>query len=197
MKLRRISFCFSIFANSEINMDIKKLSLLELNREQPDEFIKKPKISVFLVADHIRSGHNLGSLFRIADAFAFSKIYICGYEIDIHHTEIRKSAIGAEKTVSWEYFKNTQLCLEKLRNENVTILGLEQTNRSIPLQELIIDPKQTYALVLGNEIDGISEAALPWINQFVEIPQWGTKHSLNVSVAAGIFSWELVKKLKF
>ncbi|NOT37229.1 MAG: TrmH family RNA methyltransferase [Saprospiraceae bacterium] len=178
-------------------MDIKKLSLLELHRDLPEEYKKKPKISVFFVTDHIRSGHNIGSLFRIADAFAISKIYICGYKVDVQHAEIKKSAIGSENTVEWEYFEDITLCLQELRSKGVVIMGLEQTTHSIPIQKMEIDSERPIALVFGNEVEGISDNAMKFIDDFIEIPQWGTKHSLNVSVAAGILSWEIVKRLKF
>ena len=177
-------------------MELKKLSLHELNRDLPEDYKTKPKINLFFVADHIRSGHNIGSLFRIADSFSFAKIYICGYKIDLYHSEVRKVALGAQETVEWEFFDSITDCIEYLRSQNIKIIGVEQTNKSTSLDKIELSRDTAYALVMGNEINGISQAALPLIDQFIEIPQWGTKHSLNVSVAAGIVAWEFVKQKK-
>lgn len=169
----------------------------ELHRDHPEDFKQKTKIKLFFVADHIRSGHNIGSLFRIADAFGMSGVLICGYKIDLQHPEVKKTALGAQNTVGWKYFKDPMECIEYLKIEKIKIIGVEQTNQSQTLDALVIDSEESYALILGNEIDGISEEILEKIDLFVEIPQYGTKHSLNVSVAAGIVAWEFMKKMKY
>lgn len=188
---------FFTFANviSIVFMELRKLSLLELKREKPEDFKTKPKLKLFFIADHIRSGHNIGALFRIADAFAFSKIYICGYPFEAHHPEVQKTALGATDTVQWEYFPDTFSCIQALKNLEISIIGVEQTNHSIPLEQFNVQPDAAYALVLGNEVKGLSDNILTLVNQFVEIPQIGTKHSINVSVAAGIVAWEFYKSM--
>ncbi|MEP7195613.1 MAG: TrmH family RNA methyltransferase [Saprospiraceae bacterium] len=177
-------------------MEIRKLSLEDLNRDLPEVFKQKSKVSLFFVADHIRSGHNIGALFRIADAFSFSKIYICGYSFELNHPEVQKTALGATETITWEYYKDTLECILALKKEGVKIIGIEQTNQSIELQNFSISPNESYALILGNEVKGISNEILSTVDYFIEIPQHGTKHSLNVSVAAGIVAWEFIKKMK-
>ncbi len=168
----------------------------ELNRDLPENYKSKPKINLFFIADHIRSGHNIGSLFRIADAFSFSKIYICGYKIDLYHSEVRKVALGAQETVEWEFFESIYDCIVNLKLRNIKIIGVEQTNKSISLEKIEVLDDQAYALVMGNELEGLSQSILSLIDEFIEIPQYGTKHSLNVSVAAGIVAWEFVKQKK-
>lgn len=178
-------------------MELRKLSLLELNRDKPEVFKSKPKVKLFFVADHIRSGHNIGALFRIADAFAFSKIYICGYPFQGNHPEVQKTALGATDTVDWEYHSDITDCLRQLKMNNIKIIGVEQTNKSKSLKHFIIEPEASYALIMGNEVKGLDESILSLVDYFVEIPQLGTKHSINVSVAAGIVAWEFFKIMAF
>ncbi|MEO6189491.1 MAG: TrmH family RNA methyltransferase, partial [Saprospiraceae bacterium] len=125
----------------------------------------------------------------------FSKIYICGYNIDLNHPEVQKTALGSTDTVDWELFMDVRHCINQLKVQKVKIIGIEQTNQSIELQNFEIEAESYYALILGNEVKGISDEILPLIDAFIEIPQIGTKHSLNVSVAAGIVAWEFFKKL--
>jgi tRNA G18 (ribose-2'-O)-methylase SpoU len=173
---------------------MKKLSLHELNRKTPEAFKNASKLSLTLVLDNIRSMHNIGAAFRIADAFIIEKIYLCGITAHPPHREIHKTALGAEDTVTWEYVANTSILLQKLKEDNHLIIGLEQTDKSLPLDEFILTEKQKYALVVGNEIVGISNEALAKCDIVLEIPQYGTKHSLNVSVSMGIAVWEIAKK---
>ncbi len=178
-------------------MNISKLSMSQLKRDDPDDYRKKPKIGLFFVADHIRSGHNIGALFRIADAFNFQKVHVCGFSIQINQPEIQKTALGSTETVDWQYWRDVEECLIHLKNNNIKIIGIEQTNRSIELQNFNIEPRLNYALVLGNEVKGISDSILNLCDEFIEIPQVGTKHSINVSVAAGIVAWEFFKKKNY
>lgn len=174
---------------------VKKLKLEELNRIDVEEFKKTEKISVVVVLDNIRSMHNVGAAFRSADAFVMEKIVLCGITPQPPHREINKSAIGATESVDWEYKKEIKNALEDLKNEGYQIVAIEQTTESISLNKFDIK-KGKYAVILGNEVEGVSEEALPFCDFFIEIPQSGTKHSLNVSVCAGIVMWEFYKNLK-
>jgi 23S rRNA (guanosine2251-2'-O)-methyltransferase len=165
---------------------LKKLKLEELHRVTLEEFKLKPKAPVVVVLDSIRSAMNVGSIFRTCDAFCVEKIIICGYTATPPHKEITKTAIGATESVEWQYEENIVTALAKLKSASYTIIGIEQTSKSMPLDDYPIDATQKYALVMGNEVDGISDDALPLLDTAIEIPQYGTKHSLNVAVCAGI-----------
>jgi len=172
---------------------MKKLSTQELNRLSTKEFKNAPKIPLVLVLDNLRSMHNIGAAFRIADAFLLEKIYLCGITAQPPHRDIHKTALGAEETVIWEYVPDTYTLLQSLKNSGYLIVALEQTDKSIPLQDYQTNANNKYALVFGNEVFGIQEEALAACNLALEIPQHGTKHSLNVSVSMGIAIWELTK----
>ncbi|MHB9147457.1 MAG: RNA methyltransferase [Candidatus Amoebophilus sp.] len=172
---------------------MKKLSTQELHRISTKEFKNTPKIPLILVLDNLRSMHNIGAAFRIADAFLLEKIYLCGITAQPPHREIHKTALGAEETVIWEYVPDTYTLLQSLKNNGYLIVALEQTDESIPLQNYQINSNNKYALVFGNEVFGIQEEALAACDLALEIPQHGTKHSLNVSVSMGIGIWELTK----
>jgi tRNA G18 (ribose-2'-O)-methylase SpoU len=174
---------------------MKRLKLHELGRLSDEEFKKKRKSELVLVLDSIRSMHNVGSVFRTADAFLARKIMLCGITACPPHREIMKTAIGAQNTVEWTYFEKTETALKQLKKEGYTIVALEQTTRSEMIQNFIW-PKKT-ALILGNEVDGVSDASLAITDTALEIPQLGTKHSLNVSVSAGMAMWEYAKKHSF
>ena len=188
-----LSDCFQ--GKRGVVMDIRKLSLTELGRDTPEEYRLRPKVKLYFVADHIRSGHNIGALFRIADAFCFSGVHLCGYHFDPSNPEIQKTALGAQRTVPWQHWPNTPACLDWLKSQGVEPIGIEQTNRSIALQEMPVDKAKSYALVLGNEVRGISDEVLMLMDSFAVIPQFGTKHSINVSVVAGIAGWEFIRKM--
>lgn len=166
---------------------MRKLKLDELGRPDAEAFRASLKIPVVAVLDNIRSLHNVGSVFRSADAFAIEAIYLCGITARPHHREIHKTALGATETVAWHYFEKTADCLKKLSDEGYELVGVEQTDESIPLPHY--KPKPGTALIFGNEVDGISDEALLLCSKAVELPQQGTKHSLNVSVCAGIIFW--------
>jgi len=174
---------------------MKQLSLEELNRLSPEEFKKAQKKPVHIVCDNIRSAHNVGAVFRTADGFAFEKIHLCGFTVAPPNNEIHKAALGAEFTVDWQSWTETASCLSELKNLGFYIVALEQTDRSVRLTDFDIPNDKPLALVLGNEVKGVSPGALLLCEQAVEIPMEGTKHSLNVSVAAGITLWEIFKKM--
>ena len=172
---------------------MRKLKTTELNRLTIEEFKKVPKIPVVVVLDNIRSQNNTGSVFRTADAFRLEAIYLCGITATPPHREINKTALGATDSVTWKYFPETHLALESLKKEGYVLLGVEQTNTSIPLHLFHPEKEKKYALVFGNEVNGIDEAIIPLVHNCIEIPQYGTKHSLNVSVAAGIVVWDFIR----
>ncbi|MBK9257403.1 MAG: RNA methyltransferase [Saprospiraceae bacterium] len=171
---------------------MRKLKLEELNRVSQEEFIKLSKIPVIVVLDNVRSAMNVGSVFRTADAFAFEKVILCGITAIPPNREITKTAIGATESVSWEYYENTAEAVKSLKAEGYVIAGIEQTDKSVSLDHYKPDKIKT-ALVFGNEVEGISDDVLEWVDVCIEIPQFGTKHSLNVSVCAGIVMWEYGK----
>ncbi len=165
----------------------------QLGRLSPDQFRSAHKRPIVLVLDNIRSGLNIGSIFRTADAFALERLVLCGYTAQPPHREILKTALGSTETVAWEWHESTEQAVIHLKNEGYKVFGIEQTNNPVWLQEFKTDPGEHYALVLGNEVDGVDEAVLALCDGAIEIPQFGTKHSLNVAVAAGIVVWELVR----
>lgn len=173
-------------------------STAELERVDVETFKKNPKTPIILVLDNIRSALNVGSIFRTADAFACEKIILCGYTAQPPHREILKTALGATESVEWEHYDNIQAILEKLRREEYTLLAVEQATNSVKLQDLgeKISSDSKIVFILGNEVDGVSNAALFFADKIVEIPQFGTKHSLNVAVTAGIVVWEWVKNCR-
>lgn len=171
----------------------RKLKLSELNRLDVAAFKKVEKISCILVLDNIRSHHNVGALFRTADAFKIEKILLIGITPKPPHREINKSALGATESVSWEYVDSCSAAIEMLQTEGYTIIALEQTQNSKAFE--VIQSSDKIALVVGNEVDGVSDEFIHAAKHCVEIPQEGTKHSLNVSVAGGIALWEVYKIL--
>lgn len=175
---------------------MKQLSLENLGRKSPEDFAKSPKLCVAIVCDNLRSAHNVGALFRTADGFEMEHIHLCGITVTPPNNEIHKSALGAEFTIPWTYWEKTVFCIDFLRKEGYLIIALEQTDKSVSLPLLPDFGKKPIALVLGNEIKGVAADVLISCDDAVEIPMHGTKHSLNVSVAAGIALWELFKKLK-
>ncbi|OWR15701.1 RNA methyltransferase [Chryseobacterium sp. VAUSW3] len=174
----------------------KKLKLEELGRIDIETFKQTEKIPLVVVLDNVRSMHNVGAVFRTADAFIVEKIILCGITPQPPHREIHKAALGATESVDWIYEKNISEALQNLKNENYKIIGIEQTSTSEIMTDYAINKEEKYALVLGNEVDGLSDEALSIYDAFLEIPQLGTKHSLNVSVCGGIVMWEFFKNLK-
>lgn len=175
---------------------MKKLSLEELGRLSIAEFKQAEKIPVCILLDNLRSLHNVGSAFRTADAFRIEKIFLTGITGIPPHREIQKTALGATESVVWEYAEKSSDAALKLKHQGYKIICIEQTNESTPLQEFEPDPSGRYCLVFGNEINGVSEEVIELADKALEIPQTGTKHSLNVSVCLGIVVWELFRKLQ-
>ncbi len=175
---------------------MKKLTLEELNRLTVEEFKKAPKLPFIVVLDNIRSMHNVGSIFRTADAFRIEKLYLCGITPQPPHREIQKTAIGAQDSVDWEYADKTIEVIRTLKEEGYLIIVAEQTDGGITLEEIDILPEIPYAIVLGHEVYGVDQEVLELADLAAEIPQYGTKHSLNISVAAGIFMYKLTTAMR-
>ena len=166
----------------------------ELNRKTVDEFKQSGKLPLVAVLDNVRSLHNIGSIFRTADAFLIEAIYLCGISATPPHKEIHKSALGAEESVDWKYFETAIQAIEYLQTNDYKVWGVEQTQNSISLERFAIEHGQRYALVFGNEVRGVEQTAIDRCQGCIEIPQFGTKHSFNVSVSAGIVLWECYRK---
>ncbi|MET7037389.1 RNA methyltransferase [Elizabethkingia miricola] len=175
---------------------VEKLKLEELGRVDIETFKQSEKIPVIVLLDSIRSMNNVGAVFRTADAFIIEKVVLCGITPQPPHREIHKAALGATESVDWYYEKDVTEALQKLKSEGYKILAIEQTTGSIALNEQVISKDKKYVMIMGNEVDGVSDEALALCDGFIEIPQLGTKHSLNVSVCAGIIMWEFFKHLK-
>jgi tRNA G18 (ribose-2'-O)-methylase SpoU len=172
---------------------MRKLKLGELGRVGLTEFQQKEKLPVVVVLDNVRSMLNVGSVFRSCDAFAVSKLVLCGITGQPPHREIQKTALGATESVPWEHNKSIVDALQALKNEGYILIGIEQTDESIPLPSFKPESGKKYAFIFGNEVEGLSEEALPLLDMAIEIPQEGTKHSLNVSVAAGIVLYKVAE----
>ena len=171
---------------------VRKLKNIELNRLSVDEYKHAEKIKVVVVLDNIRSLHNVGSLFRTSDAFALEAMYLCGITGQPPHKEITKTALGSDLSVDWKHYKTTIEAVDMLKADGYTIVGLEQTEGSMFLNDWEIAPNTKIALVAGSEVDGIEQEIVNACDVLVEIPQFGTKHSLNVSVATAIALWHIV-----
>ncbi len=166
-----------------------------MNRLTPEEFKKSTKIPLVVVLDNVRSLHNVGSVFRTGDAFVIEAVYLCGITSTPPHAEIHKTALGAENTIEWKYFEDTHDALNELKTKAYTVFAIEQAEGSTMLTELELDNTKKYAVVLGNEVKGVQQSVVDACDGCIEIPQFGTKHSLNVSVTGGIIIWEFFKKL--
>ncbi len=176
---------------------MRKLANDELGRKTVSDFKQADKTPLILVLDDIRSLNNIGSVFRTADAFLIEKIFLCGITAVPPNKEIHKTALGATETVDWQYFNEVTDAIDLLRSNNIKVFAVEQIDSSIALQEFIPAANQKYALIFGNEVFGVSEKAVAKCDGSIEIPQLGTKHSLNIAVSAGIVVWDLFKKLQF
>lgn len=175
---------------------MKKLSMEELERLSVEEFKEIKKSPIVLVLDNVRSLNNVGSAFRTADAFRVEKIYLCGITGTPPHRDIQKTALGATESVEWEYCLNTMEAMDKLKNSGYQLCALEQVNNSKMLNDFFPEKDQKYALIFGNEVFGVEEEVLKVCDHVLEIPQLGTKHSLNISVSLGIAVWDLMVKLE-
>ena len=176
---------------------MRKLKNSELGRPNVEEFKKMDKIPLIVVLDNIRSLNNIGSVFRTSDAFLIEKIYLCGISAQPPHKDIHKTALGATESVNWEYVGDTLTLVKKLQTENVVVASIEQAENSTKLQDFKIKTNQRYAVVYGNEVKGVQQEVVTASNYCIEIPQFGTKHSLNISVSCGVVLWDLFKKFKY
>ena len=176
---------------------MKKLSLKELNRVDVATFKSQEKTPVILVLDNVRSALNVGSSFRTSDAFALEAIYLCGITAQPPHREILKTAIGATESVDWKYFENTTDAVEDLKKSDFQVFAIEQAVGSTMLQEFEVNSNKKYALVFGNEVEGVSNEVMEMVDGAIEVPQFGTKHSLNISVCVGVVVWEIFRKFRF
>jgi len=174
---------------------MRKLKLDELNRVSVTEFKKQEKLPVIVVLDNVRSMHNIGSIFRTSDGFAVEQIYLCGITAQPPHREIEKTALGATQSVNWTYFDTPMQAAERLRTDGYKIIAIEQAESSIMLNEFTPVANEKYALIFGNEVNGVSDEVMAKIDACIEIPQFGTKHSFNVVVSAGIVLWDFFSKI--
>jgi 23S rRNA (guanosine2251-2'-O)-methyltransferase len=202
MNFRFISFQFPDFPSPGLPdfilflrniLTMQKLSMDNLNRKTVHEFKQSEKTPIVVVLDNIRSMHNVGSVFRTADAFLLQAIYLCGYTPQPPHRDIHKTALGATGTVEWKYFTNSAGALNQLREAGFRIFAVEQATQSISLQDFILKQDEKLAVIFGNEVSGVGDEVLKLCDGCIEVPQLGMKHSLNISVAAGIVLWELVR----
>ena len=175
---------------------MRKLKITELNRLTAEEYKTSHKTPLIVVLDNVRSQNNVGSVFRTADAFRMEAVYLCGITGVPPNAEIHKTALGAEETVEWRYFKESVDAVDELRRMGYVICAVEQAEGSVSLEQLSIDKNKKYAVIVGHEVKGVKQEVIDSSDMCIEIPQYGTKHSLNVSVAAGIVLWEVFRKLK-
>jgi 23S rRNA (guanosine2251-2'-O)-methyltransferase len=175
---------------------MRKLKNSELNRKTLLAFKKATKTPLILILDNIRSLNNIGSVFRTADAFLIEKIYLCGITATPPHKDIHKTALGATESVNWEYQKEASELVKQLRDDNIKVYAIEQAKGAQRLESFKITPNEKYAFVLGNEVNGVSQTVINTCSGVIEIPQEGTKHSLNIAVAAGVVLWDFYQKFK-
>ena len=174
---------------------MRKLKNSELDRLSVERFKSVEKTPIIIILDNIRSLNNIGSVFRTSDAFLIEKIYLCDITATPPHKDIHKTALGSTDTVDWEYAKNTLDLVEKLKTEGVKICSIEQAENATMLNNFKVEPETKYALVFGNEVKGVAQNVVSISDTVIEIPQFGTKHSLNISVSCGIVVWDLFSKL--
>ena len=174
---------------------MRKLKNEELQRMDPEAFKVSKKMPWVIVLDNIRSMHNVGATFRTADAFRIEKIILTGITAQPPHREIQKSALGATESVTWEYLSKPMMALEQLLSEGYQIIGIEQADQSLPLDAFHPDPNKKYAFFFGNEVFGVTDEVIANVDACYEIPQFGTKHSLNISVSVGVVIWDMFQKI--
>ncbi|MFI5453118.1 RNA methyltransferase [Pedobacter sp. UC225_61] len=175
---------------------MRKLKLDELNRVDIKEFKEQDKLPVVVVLDNVRSMHNVGSVFRTADGFSIEKVILCGITAQPPHREIEKTALGATQSVDWIHFEDTLVAVDTLRQKGYEIIAIEQAENSTMLNVFKPDLKKKYALIFGNEVNGVSDEVMQKIDNCIEIPQFGTKHSFNIVISAGIVLWDFFAKLR-
>jgi len=172
---------------------MRKLSMEELNRMSVEEFKESAKMPVIAVLENIRSAYNVGSVFRTADAFLLEAIYICGYTCQPPHKEIKKTALGAEDSVTWKHFNDAHAAIEQLKSEGYKVYAIEQAVNSCALQGVDFKSIEKVAVIFGNEVSGVEQSTIELCDGVIEIPQFGMKHSLNIATAAGVVLWEIVR----
>lgn len=175
---------------------MEKKSILELDRLSTEQYQQVDKLPFIIVLDNVRSLNNIGSVFRTSDAFLVEEIYLCGITAIPPHPDIHKTALGAEDSVKWSYFSDTIEAVDKLHSLGYTVYSIEQVKNSISLESIQLDKSQKYAVILGNEVKGVQQEVVDKCDGCIEIPQFGTKHSLNVSVTAGLVIWDFFKQLQ-
>ena len=175
--------------------NFRKLQNEELNRISTEAFKEAPKIPVVILLDNVRSQNNVGSVFRTSDAFRIEKIFLCGITSTPENREVHKTALGAEDAVEWEYVKDTVEAVDRLKKEGSRIFAIEQAENTTPLENFSLSPDQKYALIFGNEVKGVQQEVIDLSDGCIEIPQFGTKHSLNISVTVGIVLWQIISPL--
>jgi 23S rRNA (guanosine2251-2'-O)-methyltransferase len=173
---------------------MRKLLNSELERKSIEQFRVSQKAPFVIVLDNVRSQSNVGSVFRTADAFLIESIYLCGITATPPHREIQKTALGATESVLWKYFQSTAEAVKELKNNGYSLIAVEQAEGAIELQDITIESGKKYALIFGHEVNGVEQSIIDLCDQCVEIPQFGTKHSFNISVSAGIVLWEISRK---
>ncbi|WP_276362553.1 RNA methyltransferase [Daejeonella sp. H1SJ63] len=176
---------------------MRKLKTEELGRVGIEEFKKQEKLPIVVILDNVRSMHNIGSIFRTSDGFAIEKICLCGITAQPPHREIEKTALGATNSIEWLYYEDTCAAIRDLKESGYTIIAIEQAENSTMLNDFMPDRAGKYAMIFGNEVNGVSDEAMKMIDLCIEIPQFGTKHSFNIVVSAGIVLWDFFAKLKF
>jgi len=176
---------------------MRKLKNSELNRKSIDEFKQARKTPIIVVLDNVRSMNNIGSVFRTSDALLIEAVYLCGITATPPHRDLHKTALGAEDTVHWEYFEKTENAVNQLREKGFQVYSVEQAENSTSLDAFQANPNNKYALIFGNEVKGVQQNIVDLSDGCIEIPQFGTKHSFNISVSCGIVLWDLFSKLKF
>ena len=172
---------------------MRKLRMEELNRKSVDEFKESAKMPVIAVLENIRSAYNVGSVFRTADAFLLEAIYICGYTCQPPHKEIKKTALGAEDSVTWKHFDNAPTAIEQLKSDGYKVYAIEQAVNSYALQSVDFKSIEKVAIIFGNEVSGVEQSTIELCDGVIEIPQFGMKHSLNIATAAGVVLWEIIR----
>lgn len=177
-------------------LTMRKLKLDELGRVGVEEFKKQEKLPLVVVLDNVRSMHNIGSIFRTSDGFAVEKICLCGITAQPPHREIEKTALGATQSIDWEYYPTVTSAIEQLKSSGYVIIAIEQAENSLMLTHHTPIGSEKYALIFGNEVQGVSDEAMVMADKCIEIPQFGTKHSFNIVVSAGIVLWDFFSKLK-
>jgi tRNA G18 (ribose-2'-O)-methylase SpoU len=178
-------------------MKQRKLNIEELNRISIEAFKEVKKIPLVVVLDNVRSQNNIGSIFRTADAFLVEEVFLCGITATPPNADIHKTALGAENSVQWRYFPETISAIHELKTNGYTVFAIEQAENSLSLESLSLDKNKKYAIVLGHEVHGVQQTVIDASDNCIEIPQYGTKHSLNVSVTGGIVIWDFFRGLNF